>query len=399
MGAEKTFCEFFAGIGLVGEGLRPSGWSCVYANDINADKQELYEALNGPSPYYHLGDVNRTAEIVARVPGRTALATASFPCVDLSLAGHYRGLEGRESSTFFAFAEVLKTLGVRRPPLVLLETVPGFLTSRGGRDFVTAAETLAGLGYRLDALVLDARHFTPQSRRRVFVVGAAEGVAVPERPTPEASAVRPSTLVKVLRTLRLPTGWLNVGLPDPPERGLRLEDVIDLDDGQAWWETTEVEHHYRMMSDGHRRQVDALRRGLFPRVGTAFRRVRGGGQRAEVRFDGLAGCLRTPRGGSGKQIVVAVDAGRLRMRWMSPREYARLQGAPDFPLVGGRNQQLFGFGDAVCVPAVAWVDRHILTPLYESITPHPRPLSPVYRGEGRNKGAGRRNGHAGQPES
>ena len=102
------------------------------------------------------------------------------------------------------------------------------------------------------------------------------------------------------------------------------------------------------------------------------------GQRAEVRFDGLAGCLRTPRGGSGKQIVIAVEAGRLRMRWMSPREYARLQGVPDFPLVGGRNQQLFGFGDAVCVPAVEWVDRHVLTPLYE---------------------AGRRNGYAGQLES
>ena len=100
-----------------------------------------------------------------------------------------------------------------------------------------------------------------------------------------------------------------------------------------------------------------------------------------MRFDGLAGCLRTPRGGSAKQIVVAVDAGRLRMRWMSPREYARLQGAPDFPLTGGRNQQLFGFGDAVCVPAIRWVDRHILTPLYESA------------------GAARRNRHAGQSKS
>ena len=141
--------------------------------------------------------------------------------------------------------------------------------------------------------------------------------------------------------------------------------MIDLDDAQEWWEPHEVDRHYRMMSNDHRQQVDEIRRGLFERVGTAFRRVRRDGQRAEVRFDGLAGCLRTPRGGSGKQIVVAVSAGRLRMRWMSPREYARLQGAPDFPLVGGRNQQLFGFGDAVCVPAVQWVDRHVLTPLYD----------------------------------
>ena len=139
--------------------------------------------------------------------------------------------------------------------------------------------------------------------------------------------------------------------------------------------------HGRMMSEEHRRQVNELRAGSAPRIGTAFRRVRSGGQRMEVRFDGLAGCLRTPRGGSGKQIVVAIDAGRVRMRWMTPREYARLQGAPDFPLVGGRNQQLFGFGDAVCVPAIQWVDCHVLTPLYQSM--------PASQG----------NGHAGQLKS
>jgi DNA (cytosine-5)-methyltransferase 1 len=381
MGAEKTFCEFFAGIGLVGEGLRSSGWACVYANDIAPGKRELYEALNGPSPLYHLADVNRTAEVVARIPGRPALATASFPCVDLSLAGHYRGLDGRESSTFFAFAEVLKALGARRPPLVLLENVPGFVTSRQGRDFVTAAETLAGLGYRLDAFVLDARHFAPQSRRRVFVVGAAEEIPAPARPAFQPGMLRPANLVKILSTLRLPTGWLNLDLPDPPERGVRLEDVIDRDDAQEWWSKVEVDRHCRMMSEDHRRQVDELRAGATARIGTAFRRVRSGGQRTEVRFDGLAGCLRTPRGGSGKQIVIVIDAGRLRMRWMSPREYARMQGVPDFPLVGGRNQQLFGFGDAVCVPAVEWVDRQVLTPLYESAQ------------------ASRGNGHAGQPKS
>jgi DNA (cytosine-5)-methyltransferase 1 len=381
MDADKTFCEFFAGIGLVGEGLRPSGWNCVYANDIDPRKRELYESLNGPSPRYHLEDVNRAAEVVARIPGRPALATASFPCVDLSLAGHYRGLAGRESSTFFAFAEVLKVLGSRRPPLVLLENVSGFLTSRQGRDFATAAETLAALGYRLDALVLDARHFAPQSRRRVFVVGAAEEIPAPMRPVPRPGLLRPANLMKILSTLRLPTGWLNLDLPDPPERGLQLEDVIDQDDAQEWWSKDEVDRHYRMMSENHRRQVNELRAGSTARIGTAFRRVRSDGQRTEVRFDGLAGCLRTPRGGSGKQIVVAIDAGCLRMRWMTPREYARLQGAPNFPLVGGRNQQLFGFGDAVCVPAIQWVDREVLAPLYQSSQPT------------------RENGHARQPKS
>ncbi len=164
--------------------------------------------------------MNRTAEIVARIPGSPTLATASFPCVDLSLAGHYRGLEGRESSTFFAFAEALRALDGRRPPLVLLENVPGFLSSRQGRDFTTAAETLAGLGYRLDAFVLDARHFTPQSRRRVFVVGQAARLSGQASRLSHATPglLRPANLVKILSMLRLPTGWLNLELPDPPER-------------------------------------------------------------------------------------------------------------------------------------------------------------------------------------
>jgi DNA (cytosine-5)-methyltransferase 1 len=172
-----------------------------------------------------------------------------------------------------------------------------------------------------------------------------------------------------LEGLRLSTGWLPLDLPAPPRRELRLEDVIDLDDGQEWWGPEEVERHYRMMSDRHRRRVDLLMASGTAFVGTAFRRVRRGGQRAEVRFDGLAGCLRTPRGGSGKQIVVAVDASRLRLRWMAPQEYARLQGAPDFPLTMPRNQLLFGFADAVCVPAIRWIDRHVLTPLFESTLP------------------------------
>ena len=85
---------------------------------------------------------------------------------------------------------------------------------------------------------------------------------------------------------------------------------------------------------------------------TAYRRMRAGRQRLEVRFDGLAGCLRTPRGGSAKQIVVVVDRGVLRMRWMTPREYARLQGADDYTLPENTIQGLFGFGDAVCVPVI-----------------------------------------------
>ena len=373
---QKTFCEFFAGIGLVREGLAVAGWKCVYANDIDPKKQAAYEARFGQSEHFHLGDVWKTDEVVERIHGRPALMTASFPCIDLSLAGHYRGLEGEHSSTFFGFANVLDALKDRRPPLVMLENVNGFLSSNKGQDFATIAQRLAGLGYWLDAFVLDACHFTPQSRPRVFVIGMIRELIPKEEPQhgllwadDEPSALRTEPIVVFNRTLELPTGWVTLALPDPPVRQSTLAELIDIDAEQEWWDEAAVRYHYAMMSDLHRGKVDAILASKKRWVSTIFRRIRQKSMRAEVRFDGLAGCLRTPKGGSAKQIVIAADNGKLRMRWMSPREYARLQGVPDFPLVGKTIQQLWGLADAVCVPAIAWIDRHVLTPLFESISP------------------------------
>ena len=368
----KTFCEFFAGIGLVREGLEPSGWQCIYANDISPKKQEAYEARFGKSDHFHLGDIWKTEEVIERIPGRPLLMTASFPCIDLSLAGHYRGLGGDHSSTFFGFGKVLEALKDRRPPLVMLENVTGFLSSRKGQDFATAARRFADLGYWLDAFVLDACHFTPQSRPRVFVIGIVAELKPKEEASPgffwsteEPCLLRPESVIQFKRTLDLPTGWVKLPIPDPPQRTIELSELLDVDDGQEWWDENETTRHHDMMSNLHRRKVDEILASGKQWASTIFRRIRQEKMRAEVRFDGLAGCLRTPRGGGGKQIVIAVKDGKLRMRWMSPREYARLQGVPDFPLIGGTIQQLWGFADAVCVPAIRWIDQHVISPLYE----------------------------------
>ncbi len=373
----KTFAEFFAGIGLVHESLRAGGWECVYANDIDAKKRAIYEARFAGFDRFHLGDVWDTAEVVARIESRPFLATASFPCIDLSLAGNWRGLEGKHSSTFFGFARALEQLGSRRPRVVLLENVTGLLTSHAGEDFRSVVTALALRGYWLDAFVLNARSFVPQSRPRVFILGIEDelnrsclakraGLFGDARETGVAAGpVRPSSLVSLIHSTELPTGWLGLDIAVPPKRPADLASVIDMDDAQEWWDEGAVEKHYAMMSDRHRDHVDQLVAGGGVHVGTIFRRKRHGKTRSEVRFDGLAGCLRTPRGGSGRQIVIVVVAGRLRMRWMSPREYARLQGADDYPILKNVNQMLYGFGDAVCVPVVRWIDQHVLTPVFD----------------------------------
>lgn len=84
----------------------------------------------------------------------------------------------------------------------------------------------------------------------------------------------------------------------------------------------------------------------------------------EMRPDDISGCLRTARGGSSKQAVVKLGDGRIQIRWMTPLEYARLMGAENYDLSKVRtNQALFGFGDAVAVPAVTWLAENYLLPL------------------------------------
>lgn len=381
----KTFCEFFAGIGLVYEALRQSGWRCIYANDIDAKKRRMFAGHYGDAAaeHYHEGDVWAVDEVLARLAGRPFLATASFPCTDMSLAGKRRGLAGEQSGALFGFLQALDRLEENRPAAVLLENVPGFLTSHGGADFETAVYELAALGYWVDSFVIDARSFVPQSRPRLFLVGyhqdahreplivrAADVDPLDDpwrRAIDRGEGLRPPRLRAAMERIEPATGWATIDCGSPPaEAALRLASVIDCGDEQLWWNETEVARHTEMMFDRHRREIESLRgQGGAPVVLTAFRRVREGRQRMEVRFDGVAGCLRTPRGGSAKQIVIVVHRGEVRMRWMSPREYARLQGAAHYRLPDNTIQSLFGFGDAVCVPVIEWIDQHMLTPYYE----------------------------------
>lgn len=139
-----TFAEFFAGIGLMRMGLEAAGWTIAFANDIDEDKREMYAAHFGDAgEHFVLDDIHNLD--ASKLPTVT-LATASFPCTDLSLAGMRKGLGGRQSSAYWGFVRALQELESRRPPIVLLENVAGFLTSHGGKDFHEALSALNSLG-------------------------------------------------------------------------------------------------------------------------------------------------------------------------------------------------------------------------------------------------------------
>src|SRR5690606_33313018 len=159
-------------------GLGPD-WTCLFANDFDAKKAASY-ALNWGADHLTVGDV--AAVTTADLPGSADLAWASFPCQDLSLAGAGAGLKGDRSGTYWPFWRLMEGLidEGRAPKLIVLENVCGTLTSHGGKDFATICSNYSKAGYRFGALIVDAVHFVPHSRARLFVVGIRKDLPFPD---------------------------------------------------------------------------------------------------------------------------------------------------------------------------------------------------------------------------
>lgn len=365
----RTVAEFFAGIGLMRMGLECAGWNVVWANDIDEDKMRMYQGhFSDNSAHFHLGDIHAIESI--DIPP-VALATASFPCNDLSLAGARKGLAGEQSGAFWGFIEAIKGMGKQRPALVMLENVAGFLTSHDGDDFRDACLALNELGYAVDTLIVDASLFVPQSRQRLFLIGKREGRkkgVVAEAPTFYESQCRPSALADFI-LWHPEIRWSLRDFPKITKAKATLSDILEdvPVNSSYWWNHQRAEYLLSQMSPRHKAIADKMIAGKQTTYGTVFRRVRNGRSMAELRTDGIAGCLRTPRGGSGRQILFAAGKGRYAVRLLTPRECARLMGADDFRITVPMNQALFGFGDAVCVPVICWIADNYLTPVWKEL--------------------------------
>ena len=318
--------EFFAGMGLMRAGLERVGIRTVFANDIDDTKAKLY-AANWGREALHVGDIR--ALHGGDIPSAD-LVTASFPCTDMSLAGHYKGLKGAESSLVLDFLRILDEMGDRAPRTLMIENVMGFLTANGGRDWETVVSGIQKLGYQTAHIVVDASAFVPQSRARVFLFGNKG----------------------------------TIDLPDPPEirKDLRLGAIAE-EDGE-WWSADRVRAFVDTLSPIQAKRVSRYQGRFWPGFYGAFRRTRKGRPVWEVRADERAGTLRTTRGGSARQAIVRAGRGHIAVRWMSLVEYARLQGAEHLRYDSVTpSQAMFALGDAVCVPVIEWLAKHCLMPL------------------------------------
>ncbi|MBX3476954.1 MAG: DNA cytosine methyltransferase [Brevundimonas sp.] len=367
--AAPTAFEFFCGGGLAGLGLEAGGrgFRIGFANDLDQAKARAF-AANHPAVPLAVGDVWGLTP--ADLPGRPNLCWASSPCQDLSLAGARGGLEARRSGAFWGFWRLMQGLDAegRGPAVVVIENVVGLLTSGGGADFAAVCAAMAEAGYRVGALEMDAAHWLPQSRPRLFIVAMRGKGQAPQAPAPLApfhSSRLVAAQARLPQAVRAAWAWWK--MPPPPRRNSDLADLLEPDEAVTWLSPEGGRAVLSLAAPLHRARIEAALTKGRRVVGAGFRRVRREGQakaqRLEVRFDGLAGCLRTPAGGSSRQYVIVCERGETRVRRLTGRECARLMGLPkDYALPASETAALKLMGDAVAVPVVRALTEGLLRP-------------------------------------
>ncbi len=353
---KPLFLDFFAGSGLVTHAVRPF-FDVVWANDISPKKAEVYCSNHDPD-HFHLASIESVRG--ADLPG-AAVSWASFPCQDLSLAGEQAGLRGERSGMVWEWLRVYDEMPAK-PGVLVAENVVGLLSSRGGQDYRALHTELVHRGLKVGALVLDAVNFVPQSRPRVFIVACDAKFDTSAFEQPLAGWAHSQSLLKACTGLE---GWVFWKLP-PPKNADR-PNLADLVEWDAPADTPErAKKNLGMIPHLHRtRLLKELTNGF--KVAPGYKRTRNGKPVLELRFDGIAGCLRTPEGGSSRQVLVLKRDGVLTTRLLTARETARLMGAPDYLLPSNYNDAYKAMGDAVAVPVARYLAEKLLLPLHHAI--------------------------------
>lgn len=387
------FGSLFSGIGGLDLGLERAGMTCAFQVEIDPFCQRVLEK-HWPSVRRY-GDIR---ELTGDELERTDLICGGFPCQDLSVAGKRAGLAGERSGLFFEFVRLVAALA---PRWVLIENVPGLLSSNGGRDMGTVLGTLAEFGYGYAYRVLDAQYFgVAQRRRRVFIVGclgdwtaAAEVLFEPEsceRDTPP----RRETGEDIARALTSSVG----GVSGKEQQATYVASTT----GRGWWNEgfgalradaggMEQSSHLVAIQDvrgGTRDKTDhgqgmGIRQGgpMYTLGATEQHAVahplhanRWGGSDSHGDEGNVVLAFNPQTGGDVRlglgEKPTALHAGQvpamcgMSVRRLTPTECERLQGFPDgWTALDGRaadSPRYRALGNAVCVPVAEWIGRRIV---------------------------------------
>lgn len=351
-----TFLEFFAGSGLVAEGLK-GRFKSVWANDVCARKRGVYIANHGEDHFL----LSSISDVRGGSLPKATLSWASFPCQDLSLAGVMDGIEAARSGLVWDWLRVMDEMP-EKPPVLVAENVMGLVSAEGGAYYRALHEALRKRGYKAGAVVLNAVRWVPQSRPRVFVIAVKKDLDIKKFSDRGPNWMHPSPVVRAAVDLK-DWIWWRMRMPGP--RRTVLADIIE-EDAPCDDTSVSARNMGLIAERHHKRLLQELTNGF--KVAPGYKRTRGGRQVLELRFDGVAGCLRTPEGGSSRQLLVLRKPdGKLATRLLTVRETARLMGAPGkYKIPGSYNDGYKAMGDAVAVPVARHLAAHLLLPIAEA---------------------------------
>ncbi|WP_322091740.1 DNA (cytosine-5-)-methyltransferase [Paraburkholderia bannensis] len=337
--ARFRFVDLFAGIGGIRMGFEAHGGACVMTSEWNPFSKKTYLENYGPKDgegHAYVGDIVEFP--AADVPDHDVLL-AGFPCQPFSIAGVSKknamgrphGFECSTQGTLFF--DVARIIAEKRPAAFLLENVKNLLSHDHGRTFDVILQVLRDeLGYDVHYRVIDGRHFTPQHRERIIIVGFRE-------PTPFT--------------------WDSLTLP---EDGPRLASVLHRTDGSEpllpWDGERFFDHAARRVQPKY-----TLTPGLWAYLQqyAEKHRAAGNGFGYGLAFPhSVTRTLSARYHKDGSEILVHQGEG-LRPRRLTPRECARLMGFPDtFRIPVSDTQAYRQFGNSVVMPVMREVARSMM---------------------------------------
>ncbi|MBV8261588.1 MAG: DNA (cytosine-5-)-methyltransferase [Paraburkholderia sp.] len=333
--ARFRFIDLFAGIGGIRKGFEAHGGECVFTSEWNPFSRKTYlENYGEDHPF--IGDI--TAVDAADVPDHDVLL-AGFPCQPFSIAGvSKKNALGRPhgfacTTQGTLFFDVARIIAEKRPAAFLLENVKNLMSHDRGRTFDVILQVLRDeLGYDVHYRVIDGRHFTPQHRERIIIVGFREPAAF---------------------------SWDALALPG---NGPRLASILHRTDGREpvlpWDGERFFDHGERRVQSKY-----TLTPGLWAYLQqyAEKHRAAGNGFGYGLAFpDSVTRTLSARYHKDGSEILVYQGEG-VRPRRLTPRECARLMGLPDtFRIPVSDTQAYRQFGNSVVMPVMREVARTMM---------------------------------------
>jgi DNA (cytosine-5)-methyltransferase 1 len=311
------FIDLFAGIGGMRIAFQNLGGKCVFTSEWNHFAQKTYEANFGEVPF---GDITKIHE--TEVPEHDILI-GGFPCQPFSIAGVSkknslgRAHGFRDETQGTLFFDVARIIEEKRPKAFLLENVKNLVSHDKGNTFKIIKKTLEELNYSVYAKVLDGRHFVPQHRERIFIVGFDK---------------------------KFFKGKEKFEFPEMPDTKHAIEDILEENPEPKYTLTPRLWDYLQKYAIKHKEKGNGFGFGM-------------------TALDGVARTLSARYYKDGSEILIP-QGSKKNPRRLTPRECARIQGFPDeFLIPVSDNQAYKQFGNSVVVPLIQAVGKNIVKAL------------------------------------